>query len=148
MFGDKWDRRFLNLALEISTWSKDISTRCGCVIVRPDKTICAVGYNGFPRYVEDKKEYITNREEKLYRTIHAETNAILSATDPYLHNYSLYVVPMMPCSNCTALIIQSGIKYVSFLYSEKSNSKEWLESFSRSANMLKEANIEYKKFNE
>ena len=44
-----WDQRFIALADHIGQWSKDPSTQQGAVIVRPDKTIAATGFNGFPR---------------------------------------------------------------------------------------------------
>ena len=42
-----WDKRFLAVAKEISTWSKDPSKKIGAIIVK-DKRILATGYNGFP----------------------------------------------------------------------------------------------------
>lgn len=111
----KWHQRFLELAAHVAQWSKDPSTKVGAVIVRPDRTIASVGYNGFPRGVEDT---YTTREDKLMRTVHAEANAILSAREP-LHGYTLYVTPLHPCANCAALIIQSGIKYVHYIVEDR-----------------------------
>lgn len=108
LFDEKWDNRFLDLAEAVGSWSKDPSTKVGAVIVRPDKTIAAVGYNGFPRGSEDEYQ---DRDHKLLRTVHAELNAILSAREP-LRGYTLYVSPLFPCSNCAAAIVQSGIKFV------------------------------------
>ncbi len=34
---DKWDRRFLELAKHISDWSKDPSTKVGCIVVGEDR---------------------------------------------------------------------------------------------------------------
>ncbi|MEC8672013.1 MAG: CMP deaminase, partial [Candidatus Thermoplasmatota archaeon] len=45
----KWDQRFLELAKQISTWSKDPSTQVGCVVVGPDREIRSTGFNGLPR---------------------------------------------------------------------------------------------------
>lgn len=33
MFNEKWNRRFVELAKNVSTWSKDPSTKVGAVIV-------------------------------------------------------------------------------------------------------------------
>ena len=44
----KWDIRFLKLATHISDWSKDPSTKVGCVVVGPDREIRSTGFNGFP----------------------------------------------------------------------------------------------------
>lgn len=46
---EKWDARFLDLAVFIGDWSKDPSTKVGAVLVRPDRTIAGLGFNGFPR---------------------------------------------------------------------------------------------------
>ena len=45
---DKWDRRFLKIAREGATWSKDPSTQVGAVIVDPDQRVVSLGYNGPP----------------------------------------------------------------------------------------------------
>jgi len=62
MSHDKWHKRYVNLAEYIAQWSKDPSTKTGSVIVRPDNTIASVGYNGFPRGIEDKADLLYNRE--------------------------------------------------------------------------------------
>ena len=60
----KWDRRFLELAKQISTWSKDPSTQVGCVVVGPDREIRSTGFNGLPRGIDDTDERLNNREKK------------------------------------------------------------------------------------
>lgn len=135
MFSEKWDDRFLALAKEVASWSKDPSTKVGAVIVRPDKTIASVGYNGFPRGTDDTYE---SREDKLLRTVHAELNAILSSREP-LHGYTIYVTPLCPCSNCAAAIIQSGITKV--VYEAGSFRQEWADSFLATGKMFNQAGI-------
>lgn len=134
----KWDDRFFDLANLVGSWSKDPSTKVGAVIVRPDRTIASVGYNGFPRGVDDT---YTTREDKLLRTVHAEANAILAAREP-LHGYTLYVTPLHPCANCTGLIIQSGIKEVHFKMTAKST-PAWAEHFRVMVKMFERTNITY-----
>ena len=51
----KWDVRFLKLAHEVASWSKDPSTKVGCVLVKGKKVI-SVGYNGLPMGIEDSIE--------------------------------------------------------------------------------------------
>ena len=63
-FNDKWNVRFMQMAQLISTWSKDASTKVGCVIVSPEKVILSMGYNGFPRGVDDKPAYRQKRPIK------------------------------------------------------------------------------------
>jgi dCMP deaminase len=137
----KWVARFNDLAEEISTWSKDPSSQVGAVIVRPDRTIASIGFNGFPRGVEDNAERIANRDTKLLYTIHAEMNAILSAKEP-LNGYSLFVWPFQPCSHCAASIIQAGIRDVYCPYNSHLDSHErWAVSFKAALQMLDEANV-------
>jgi len=137
----KWVARFTDLAKEISTWSKDSSSRVGAVIVRPDRTIASVGFNGFPRGVEDRPDRIANRETKLLYTIHAEMNAILSAKEP-LKGYSLFVWPFQPCAHCAASIIQAGIKDVYCPSNAHLDSYErWKDSFKTALQMFDEAEV-------
>ena len=136
----KWQARFLALTKEIASWSKDSGTKVGSVIVRPDRTICSVGFNGFPRGIEDSPSAIANRDTKLLRTIHAELNAILSAKEP-LNGYSIFVWPFQPCSQCAAAIIQSGIKDVYCPFTDHSSNDRWSESFKNALQMLDEANV-------
>jgi dCMP deaminase len=138
---DKWQARFMALAKEVSTWSKDPSSQVGAVIVRPDRTIASVGFNGFPRGVDDSEHRITNREVKLLYTIHAEMNAILSAKEP-LTGYSLFVWPFQPCAHCAASIIQSGIKDVYCPFNAHLDSYErWANSFKAALQMFDEAEV-------
>jgi dCMP deaminase len=137
----KWQARFIDLAEEISTWSKDSSSRVGAVIVRPDRTIASIGFNGFPRGVEDSPDRIANRDTKLLFTIHAEMNAILSAKEP-LKDYSLFVWPFQPCAHCAASIIQSGIREVYCPFNAHLESYErWAESFKAALQMFDEAGV-------
>ncbi len=106
-----WDHRFVALAQHISLWSKDPSTKVGAVIVRPNKTIASVGYNGFPRGVDDSPSLYENREIKYARVVHAELNAILNSPERP-EGYTIYTHSCgwgPACSNCAAAIIQSGI---------------------------------------
>lgn len=107
----KWDKRFLDLARLVSTWSKDPSTKVGAVIVRPNKTIASIGYNGFPRSLNDNLEDLNDRARKYPRIIHAEMNAILNSTED-LSGYTLYVYPLPPCERCAVHIVQAGIHKV------------------------------------
>lgn len=109
-----WDKRFLDLAEQVSTWSKDPGTRCGAVIVRPDKTIASVGFNGFPRGCDDSPDLYNDRDVKLQRVIHAEVNAILNCYEKPV-GYTMYTYPpgtAASCVRCTTQVIQSGIKKI------------------------------------
>lgn len=105
-----WDKRFLWLAENVASWSKDPSTQVGAVIVRPDRTVVSLGFNGFPRGVSDAAELYDNREVKYVRVIHAELNAILSSSES-LHGHTIYST-LYPCSRCAGAIIQAGLARV------------------------------------
>lgn len=136
---NKWSLRFLELAKVVAAWSKDPSTRVGAVIVRPDRTIVSVGYNGFPRGTDDYHQLLNDRETKLRRTVHAEVNAILTAREP-LHGYSIYVTPLHPCATCAGIIVQSGIKYVCARLAKEPN-PSWIDDFNAASRMFKEAGV-------
>jgi len=134
---DKWHERFLSMAELVGSWSKDPSTKVGAVIVRPDRTIASMGYNGFPRGVKD--EYL-DREHKLLRTVHAEMNAILSAREPFTeYGYTLYVSPLFPCANCAAAIIQSGVSAV--VARMGAMRPEWQTSFDAAADLFTQSGV-------
>lgn len=101
---DEWA---LSLAVAVADRSRDPSTKVGAVIIRSDKTICSMGYNGFPRQMEDKPEWWDVREEKYARVIHAEMNAILNAPEP-VTGMTLYVTHP-PCENCAKHVAAAGI---------------------------------------
>jgi len=109
---EKWMRRFLGLAEYIASWSKDPSTKCGAVIVRPDhRTIASLGFNGFPKGMRDDPDLYKEREIKLRRVIHCEINAIIFAAEP-LAFCTLFTWPLLTCSRCSLHVIQAGIRTV------------------------------------
>lgn len=134
-----WTTRFLALASLVSTWSKDPSTQVGAVIVRRDRTIVSVGYNGFPRGTDDYHQLLNDRPTKLRRTVHAEVNAILTAKGD-LTGCTLYVTPLHPCATCAGIIIQSGIRNV-VAHMAKEPNPSWEEDFKAATRMFKEAGV-------
>lgn len=142
---DKWDHRFLDMAKLVSSWSKDPSTKCGAVIVRPDRTIASVGFNGFPKGCSDADKFYADREEKYGRVVHAEVNAVLSAGEP-LYGYTIYTYPAglgPSCDHCTSVIIQAGIKRVVHYHDPEAEFVgRWGESMARGLQMYKEAEVE------
>lgn len=105
----KWDRRFLEMAKLVASWSKDPSTKTGAVVVGPDRDVISVGYNGFARGVDDSPERYNNRELKYKLVVHCERNAIIFADRWRLKGATLYTWPFMSCSVCANMVIQSGI---------------------------------------
>ena len=106
-----WDKRFIEQAKLIASWSKDPSTKCGCVIVDKYHRVIGQGYNGFPSGFPDDFDLWNNRETKLDLVIHAEENAILFSKRD-LVGCTIYTVPMPPCSRCAGKIAQAGIRRV------------------------------------
>lgn len=131
----KWTARFINLAAHVAEWSRDPSSKVGAVIVRPDKSIASVGFNGFARGVEDKADRLGDRPTRLLYTLHAEMNAILAAKEP-LTGHSIFVYPFQPCAHCAGSIIQAGIKEV---YCPSESVPRWEESFTAARTMFHEA---------
>lgn len=138
---NKWDLRFLELARQISTWSKDPSTKCGAVIIRPDRTIASVGYNGFPMGMDDNPKLYDDREIKYSRVVHCEMNAILSAREQ-LRDYTLYCWPFLTCDRCAVHVIQAGIAQVVAPTCPSELMERWGEAFERTRAMYQEANVQ------
>lgn len=105
----KWDLRFLGLAAHIAGWSKDPSTKCGAVVVRANRTVASMGYNGFPRGVIDNLLLLEDREEKYKRVVHAEMNALLFLRESIDRGYTLYTWPFPPCDRCATCLINTGV---------------------------------------
>ncbi len=137
----KWDLRFLSLAQTVSRWSKDPSTKVGAVIIRPDKTIASLGFNGFPRGMDDDPSLYLDRNEKYSRVIHGEINAILNAKEP-LNGYTLYTYPLCPCDRCAVQVIQSGIKRVVFPKLPEELKERWGTIIEKSKEYFSETGIE------
>lgn len=141
---EKWDMRFLEMAELVSLWSKDPSTKCGAVIVRPDRTVCSVGFNGFPKGCDDDPEIYENRELKYARVVHAELNAILHAREP-LHGYTIYTYPPgygPSCDRCSSHIIQAGIKRVVHIQDTSEFASRWKDAAEIGLKMYEEAGVE------
>lgn len=138
MIDDKWHIRFLRLAAEVSSWSKDPSTQVGCVLVSPDRRFIHPGYNGLPSGIADTVERLSDRDRKLALTIHAEENAILNARGS-VAGYSAYVT-RHPCVSCAAKLIQSGVAEVHYLFHEDFETR-WRDSLTVAGSILREAGV-------
>lgn len=116
MSQETFDRWVLDVAKAVAQKSKDPSTKVGAVLVRPDNSFASVGYNGFPRRMEDKDEWWNEREEKYRRVIHAEMNALLACKeDPA--GYTMYITHQ-PCCDCAKHLAASGLGRVVYQYNE------------------------------
>ena len=131
----------MKLAKEVSTWSKDPSTKIGSVAVSNKKQILSLGYNGFPSKIKDD-DRLFDRPEKLKLVIHSEMNLILNAlkNGVSLDNAAIFVYNLPICSSCAKHVIQSGISEI-YLSFPKDIKEMWIEESTISYNLFKEANI-------
>lgn len=97
------------MAKLVSTWSKDPSTQTGAVIVRPNGTVASVGFNGFPKGMNDDPALYANREEKYSRVVHCEVNALIFSEGSVVGS-TLYTWPFLSCDRCMVQMLQAGIK--------------------------------------
>lgn len=121
---DKWDKRFIELAKEVGTWSSCFqeNRQMGAVIVR-DKRILTTGYNGAPGGIKTCKEkgeclrrnlnIASGTRAEMCYAVHAEQNAIVQGArmGVSLFGATLYVTHQ-PCVICTKMIINAGISRV------------------------------------
>lgn len=145
---DKWDKRFLDMANLVASWSKDPSTKCGAVITTTDHRIVSVGFNGFPKGTNDDPALYANRPEKYRRVVHAEKNAILFAQGQNLRGCILYVVPLPPCSQCAGMIIQAGIARVVTYEPSQELWERWGEEINTTWKMFRDVGINYVQINQ
>ena len=138
---EKWDKRILDLAAHISTWSKDPSTKVGCVVVGEDREIRSTGFNGFPRGIKDDEERLSDREKKYPLICHAEENAIMHAarTGVSLKGNTAYVT-WPPCSRCTRSLIQAGVSEVVYP-ADIEIPERGQDDFATASAMMKEAEV-------
>ena len=122
---------YLDIADTVLHRSTCIRRQYGAIIVRNDEII-STGYNGAPRgrincsdlgYCRREAMQVPSGERyELCRGVHAEANAIISASRRDMLGGTLYLVgreatsgaltDAVPCSMCKRTIINSGIKDV------------------------------------
>lgn len=140
---ESWDSRFLNLAEQISSWSKDPSRKIGAVAIGSEGQVLAQGYNGFPRGIKDLEDRYNDRQEKYKLVVHAEMNVIYNATfnGVSLKDSTLYVHGLPVCSDCAKGIIQVGVKRVVMRKQEIPDI--WKDSWQKTREMFDEAGVKW-----
>ena len=147
----KWDKRFMDVARLVSTWTNCARTdrAVGAVIVR-ERRIVATGYNGAPANIMScaerggcmrKEQNIASgtQMEKCY-SVCAEQNSIAQAAKMgHEADGGTMYITHSPCSICARLIINAGIKRVVF-------GERYPEDFTLS--LFKEAGIELVQYKE
>ena len=136
-----WDKRYIQLAEFFSSGSKDPKAHVGAVVTTANDGAIALGYNGFPRGVEDRASRLKNQELKLEMIVHAEQNALRIAGRG-AQGGTIHVSGKPVCARCAGLIIQAGIKRVvaSNPNAGDKNSK-WHPTGMIALSMLREAKV-------
>ncbi len=132
----KWDKRFMSMADLVSSWSKDPSTKVGCVLVDGSRRVVSVGFNGPPSKTVDS-EY--PREVKLRRSIHAEANALHFANSD-VSGCTAYVTHP-PCANCTGHLIQRGISRIAAKVGSRAFESRWADDIKEAEAMCSESGV-------
>jgi|TARA_R110002153_G_scaffold56213_8_gene155473 dCMP deaminase len=144
ILSSKWDKRYLELASVVASWSKDPSSKVGAVAVGDKGQVLSQGFNGFARGVDDTEERLNTRDQKYKFIVHAEMNAIFNAafSGVSLEGSVLYVTGLPCCSECAKGIVQVGVKRVVMELPQFSNPR-WKDSWMLSAQMFDEAGVKY-----
>ena len=141
----RWDEYFIGLCIYAAKKSKDRSTKLGAVIVGPENQVLSMGYNGFPRGVDDEQEEYHERPLKYLITEHAERNAIYNAalSGISLRGSTLYLpFEPTPCCRCTRGVIQAGVvSIVGTTIKFTGKGKQWDEDLAFANQMLKQARL-------
>lgn len=138
-----WDDYFMNLAYLVAMKSKDSSTHIGAVVVGPDNEVRSLGYNSFPRGINDDVIERQERPEKYYWFEHAERNSIYNATllGTSLKGCKMYTNGI-PCMDCARAIVQAGIKEVIVdEYWDDNNYDIWIENANRTKVLFNESGV-------
>lgn len=141
-------KKYIKLArYKAELFSKDPHTKVGCIILSNDfSRILSTGINGFSRNMNDDKAERWERPAKYAYVSHAEANGVANAarTGTPLDG-SVIAVTKFPCSTCTKLLIQAGIKKV-YTIEPNYESDTWGSDAKISEEMLAEVGIEVVKF--
>lgn len=135
----KWDKRFLEIVTIMTSWSKDPSTKCAALLVRPNRSIVSYGVNNFPRNIADTPERLMNRPLKYELVVHSEENALLHARESVV-GYTMYC-STVPCCRCAMSMIQMGIGRVVCIAPSEDYISRWGESIKKTMDLFVEAGV-------
>jgi dCMP deaminase len=168
MMNSTWHRRYIQMAGLVASWSKDPSTKVGCILVNPEsQVVVSTGFNGMPRGIEEynvveeaghhgrpfmqadglhKERWA--RPEKYQWVEHAERNAIYNAArfgQPTLGCIAyMNFDPSCICTSCARAMIQAGI--VEIVGPDRpfpGKGEQWEDDLLLAQAMLVEAGIRY-----
>ena len=124
-------------------FSKDPNTKVGALFLAPNSLqILTLGYNGFPRGIDETQPSRWERPKKYYYVSHAEANCVANACrhGTPLEN-SIAVVTLFPCTTCAKLMIQAGVSTVVTKQPDFSCPR-WGHEFKCSHEMFAEAGVD------
>ena len=111
------DKTYLIMAKAWANLSKAQRKKVGCLIVK-DGCIISDGFNGTPSGFDNCCEDESGSTK--WEVLHAEANAILkvASSTQSAKNATLYIT-LSPCTQCSKLIHQAGIKRVVYAHTYK-----------------------------
>ena len=141
---DEWNCRYLKLAYEVASWSKDPSKKIGAIAVGSKGQVLAQGYNGFPRGISHSAKRLNDRELKYKYVVHAEMNLIYNASynGVSLDGSTVYVTGLPVCSECAKGLIQVGVRQV-IMPKQEDTPEKWVKSFKLSKELFEEASVHW-----
>ena len=114
---EKYDKAYLRIAKEWGNLSYCQRKKVGAIIVK-NRMIISDGYNGTPSGFENKCE--DEEGNTKWHVLHAEANAILKcATSTQSAEGSTLYITLSPCTDCSKLILQAGIKRIVYIQQYK-----------------------------
>ena len=141
----KWKQRWLKLAHEVASWSKD-SVQVGAIIFDHNRNPRGFGYNGQVRGLDDNLLPRWQQPLKPLYFEHAERNVIYAcARNGISCDNCTMVVTHWPCCDCTRAIIQCGIQELivdqACMDPQGSFFQKWQTHIHESQQMLQECGI-------
>mgnify|MGYP003408169483 FL=1 len=140
---DRWINIFMGVAFSIAKASKDGSLKVGSVLVRPDKTIASIGFNGFPKRIEDDENILNDdsmKHIKYSRIVHAECNCLNYNRDIDLNKFHLFVTAH-PCDKCALRIASTDISYIYYAINDDFENR-WKSEIKIAKDIFLDAGIE------
>ena len=130
------------MARAVAALSKDPSAKVGAVALNDDGILLAVGYNGFPRGVNDDPERYAVKDVKYRLVSHAEQNLVAQAAyaGHSLKGSTVVLSGLYPCSSCAKSLIQAGVRRI--ITPPADANPRWAPDAEWSSLMFREAGIE------
>lgn len=135
--------KYMQLAqYNANLFSKDPHCKVGAILLNEDfTTILACGINGMPRKMNDNNQERWKKPTKYQYVCHAEANAVANAARKGMPlDGAVAAVTKFPCSMCTRLLIQAGIKTI-FTPEPNYDSHVWGNDAKVAEEMLDEVGI-------